>query len=93
MSPPSSEAVLLPVVDTTGAGDAFAAAITYVLGVLGLGVEEACEFAAAAAGCSVTRLGARSGMPRLIRGGRSSVPLKARLRLLSEDSGDERGVR
>ena len=84
--------MLLPVVDTTGAGDAFAAAITYVLGVLGLGVEEACEFAAAAAGCSVTRLGARSGMPRLIQGGRS-VPLKARLRLLSEDSGDERGVR
>ena len=50
-----------PVVDTTGAGDAFYAGL--IVGLLrGLATEEAGRLAAAAGACCITRLGASSGL-------------------------------
>ena len=57
-------AVAVEVVDTTGAGDCFAAAIAYGVG-LGWPLAESCAFAVRAAGLSVTAAGARGGMPRI----------------------------
>lgn len=50
------------VVDTTGAGDTFNAALAVFLGE---GIETAVSKAAAAAALSITQLGAQSGMPSL----------------------------
>ncbi|WP_010272459.1 ribokinase [Paenibacillus senegalensis] len=52
------------VIDTTGAGDAFSAALAFSLG-LGKPQKEAIEFASKAAALSVTRFGAQAGMPSL----------------------------
>ena len=49
-------------VDTTGAGDTFNAALAVFLGE---GIETAVSKAAAAAALSITQLGAQSGMPSL----------------------------
>jgi ribokinase len=52
----------VPVVDTTGAGDTFNGALAVALSK-GMGLEDACRFANAAAALSVTKLGAQGGMP------------------------------
>jgi ribokinase len=52
-----------PVIDTTGAGDSFNAAIAVALSE-GRLLEEAIGFACAVAGLKVTRAGAGAGMPR-----------------------------
>ncbi|GGO09795.1 ribokinase [Saccharibacillus kuerlensis] len=51
-----------PVVDTTGAGDCFSAALAVAL-ARGKGLPEAARYAACAAALAVTRLGAQDGMP------------------------------
>jgi ribokinase len=51
------------VVDTTGAGDAFAAALAVYL-ACGEGLEAAAHFANAAAALKATKLGAQAGLPR-----------------------------
>ena len=55
-------AVAARAVDTTAAGDAFAAALGVALGE-GRGVPDAVAFATRAAGIKVTRMGAQAGMP------------------------------
>lgn len=50
------------VIDTTGAGDAFNAALSYCL-ASGWSIEECVSFAGKAASLSVTKFGAQSGMP------------------------------
>ncbi len=55
-------AVVTRAVDTTAAGDAFAAALGVALGE-GRGVPDAVAFATRAAGIKVTRMGAQAGMP------------------------------
>lgn len=57
-------AVPVDVVDTTGAGDTFAAALAFGLGSR-WELEESAAFAVRAAACSVRRTGARGGMPTL----------------------------
>jgi ribokinase len=57
-------AVSASVVDTTGAGDCFAAALAFRI-ASGWSVADAASFAVAAAGFSVGRPGARGGLPRL----------------------------
>ena len=57
-------AVPVEVVDTTGAGDCFAAAVALGIGS-GQTLAEAVPLAARAASLSVTRAGARGGLPRL----------------------------
>ncbi len=52
----------VPVVDTTGAGDVFNAALTVAL-AQGAGVKEAAEFGCAAAALSVGKVGAMSSIP------------------------------
>lgn len=52
------------VVDTTGAGDTFCGALAASL-VRGDSIDEAIKFANKAAACSITKLGAQSGMPTL----------------------------
>ncbi len=52
-----------PVVDTTGAGDAFNGGLATALAE-GAGLASAAQFAVAVAGLSVTRLGAAASMPR-----------------------------
>lgn len=54
----------VPVVDTTGAGDAFNAGLTYALGT-GKTQGEAISFANKVAALAVSRFGAQSGMPTL----------------------------
>jgi ribokinase len=54
----------MDVLDTTGAGDCFNAALACVL-ARGQALEDAIEFAVAASALSVTKLGAQSGMPTL----------------------------
>lgn len=51
-----------PVVDTTGAGDAFNGGLAVAL-AQGAGIEDALRFASAVAGLSVTRPGAAASMP------------------------------
>ncbi|OWA32967.1 ribokinase [Saccharibacillus sp. O16] len=51
-----------PVVDTTGAGDCFSAALAVAL-ARGNALPEAARYAACAAALAVTRLGAQGGMP------------------------------
>lgn len=51
-----------PVVDTTGAGDCFSAALAVAL-ARGSALPEAARYAACAAALAVTRLGAQGGMP------------------------------
>ncbi|NGZ78204.1 ribokinase [Saccharibacillus alkalitolerans] len=51
-----------PVVDTTGAGDCFSAALAVAL-ARGSALPEAARYAACAAALAVTRLGAQDGMP------------------------------
>ena len=51
-----------PVVDTTGAGDCFSAALAVAL-ARGSALPEAARYAACAAALAVTRLGAQEGMP------------------------------
>jgi ribokinase len=51
------------VVDTTGAGDSFNAAVAVALAE-GRSIEEALPFACAVAGLKVTKAGAGAGMPR-----------------------------
>lgn len=51
-----------PVVDTTGAGDTFNAALAVAL-TRGAGIDEAGDFACTAASISVSRRGAQSSMP------------------------------
>jgi ribokinase len=50
------------VVDTTGAGDCFAAALSWALG-MGQALGDAARFASRAAALSVTAPGARGGLP------------------------------
>jgi ribokinase len=57
-------AVPVDAVDTTGAGDCFAAALCFGI-ASGWPLEEAAAFAVRAAGLSVTSHGARGGFPRL----------------------------
>ncbi|MCM2675776.1 ribokinase [Alkalicoccobacillus plakortidis] len=52
------------VIDTTGAGDTFNGALSYCL-ASGIELAEAIEFANDAAGLSVTKFGAQTGMPTL----------------------------
>lgn len=52
------------VIDTTGAGDAFNAGLTYMLS-LGKSMEEATKFAVAVGALTVTKLGAQSGLPTM----------------------------
>ena len=52
------------VVDPTGAGDAFCAALTYAL-TMGHDLASAVRFGAAAGACAVQRLGAEPGLPTL----------------------------
>ncbi|WP_306982650.1 ribokinase [Alkalicoccobacillus murimartini] len=52
------------VLDTTGAGDTFNGALSYCL-AQGIELAQSIEFANAAAGLSVTKFGAQSGMPTL----------------------------
>lgn len=52
----------VPVVDTTGAGDAFNAALCYGISI-GQSLEQAIPFALTAATLSVTKFGAQNGMP------------------------------
>ncbi len=54
----------VPVVDTTGAGDAFNAGFAYAL-ASGQPLEEAVAFAGKVAALAVTKLGAQDGMPTL----------------------------
>jgi ribokinase len=54
----------VPVVDTTGAGDAFNAGLAFALGC-GQAVDEAIAFANKVAALSVGRFGAQQGMPTL----------------------------
>lgn len=56
------EAVKVPVVDTTAAGDAFTGSLACALAE-GKDLFEAARFAAKVAGISVTRMGAQSSMP------------------------------
>jgi ribokinase len=58
-------AILVQVVDTTGAGDAFNAALCYGIST-GLSLEQTIQFAVKAASLSVTKFGAQSGMPTYI---------------------------
>ncbi|MDP9181315.1 MAG: ribokinase [Actinomycetota bacterium] len=68
-------AVPVEVVDTTGAGDCFAAALAYGIG-LGHPLEQACRLAVRAAAFSVTAAGARGGLPNLaLLGGASPSQL------------------
>jgi ribokinase len=53
----------VPIVDLTGAGDAFAGAFAVAL-VEGQSLHEAVEFGHAAAACALTRLGALPSLPR-----------------------------
>lgn len=53
-----------PVVDTTGAGDVFTAALAVALAE-GRGIDEACLFANAAAAIKITRFGAQSAPTRI----------------------------
>jgi sugar/nucleoside kinase (ribokinase family) len=55
--------VALVMVDTSGAGDAFAAALAVYL-ACGEGLEAAAHFANAAAALKATKLGAQAGLPR-----------------------------
>jgi ribokinase len=55
--------VLVEAVDSTGAGDAFAGALAAQL-LLARSLADAARWANAAAALSVTRAGARDGMPR-----------------------------
>ncbi|GIO11207.1 ribokinase [Cohnella xylanilytica] len=59
-----AEAYRVPVVDTTGAGDAFNGGLASAL-VRGLSVEESLRFAMKTAALAVTRFGAQAGMPTL----------------------------
>ena len=52
------------VIDTTGAGDTFNGALAYYLS-MDETLEDACEFANAAAALSVSKLGAQGGMPAI----------------------------
>lgn len=52
----------VPVVDSTGAGDAFNAGVAYAL-ASGMKLQEAVLFASKVAALAVTRLGAQAGMP------------------------------
>lgn len=54
----------ISVFDTTGAGDTFSGAFSYALSV-GKSLEKAIQFGNVAAGISVGKLGAQTGMPRL----------------------------
>jgi len=56
------EGFKVPVVDTTGAGDAFNGALAIAIAE-GLGIVEAVKFANAAAALKVTKLGAQEGLP------------------------------
>jgi ribokinase len=56
------EAPVVQVVDTTGAGDAFNAALCYSI-ACGWSIMESARFAVKAASLSVTRFGAQNGMP------------------------------
>lgn len=55
----------VPIVDTTGAGDAFTAALAVSV-TSGLGLEEATRFANAAGAVACTRLGAQNAMPNTL---------------------------
>jgi ribokinase len=55
-------AIPVQVVDTTGAGDAFNAALCYGFST-GLTLEQTIQFAVKAASLSVTKFGAQNGMP------------------------------
>ncbi|MBD2865772.1 ribokinase [Paenibacillus oceani] len=57
-------ALTVSVVDTTGAGDSFNAALSYGL-ALGWTLHQAVSFAGKAASLSVTKFGAQDGMPKL----------------------------
>ncbi|UOR11421.1 ribokinase [Halobacillus amylolyticus] len=52
----------VPVVDTTGAGDAFNAGLSYAIG-LGKELSEAVSFASKVSALAVTKFGAQAGMP------------------------------
>jgi ribokinase len=56
--------IAVHVIDTTGAGDAFNAALCYRIS-LGWSLEHAIKFAVKAASLSVTKFGAQEGMPTL----------------------------
>ncbi|WP_163527115.1 ribokinase [Halobacillus ihumii] len=53
----------VPVVDTTGAGDAYNAGLSYALG-RNMSLEEAVRFASKVSALAVTKFGAQGGMPR-----------------------------
>ena len=65
-------------VDTTAAGDAFSGALAAAIAG-GMELREAVEFGVAAAGLSVTRLGAQPSLPTLaeVREALNSRPTKA----------------
>ncbi|USG67000.1 ribokinase [Brevibacillus ruminantium] len=54
----------VPVVDTTGAGDAFNGGLGYALSI-GYGLDQAVRFAGKVSALAVTRFGAQAGMPTL----------------------------
>lgn len=58
------QAYRVPVVDTTGAGDAYNGGLAYALAA-GKELEEAVAFACKVSAMSVTKLGAQAGMPTL----------------------------
>jgi ribokinase len=53
-------------VDTTGAGDTFCAAFGFAFVLKKMALEDACNFANAAAALKIQKLGARTGMPSFI---------------------------
>lgn len=53
----------VPVVDTTGAGDTFCGAFTYIYGIKKKKLRFALQFSVAAASLKIQHLGARTGMP------------------------------